>query len=133
MPAANILFRRVIGPVPPRDATGRLKIEPVMGERVRLNAIKEPVRDKDGQPVMEQYDTRDPREYFGACPPGAKIQEGALKGLAIYEVDLSPPDAIPEPLVRVYARDERHAIEVYKREMGATRFTLTDPTVRKIQ
>jgi hypothetical protein len=90
-----------------------------------VNALGEPVRDKEGQPVMEEYDARDPRDYFGfvlATPEN--IQEGALKGLSLYEVDLRPSDlgeGIPEPLVHVYARDKEHAVEVFMREMGITK------------
>lgn len=105
-------FRRVIGPIPPRDSKRRLKLAPVPGKRVKTNALGEPIRDKEGQPVMEDYDTRDWREYYN-FEAGQHPAEGATKGLRLFQIDLSK-----EPLVQVYARDERHAEEVWKAEMG---------------
>lgn len=118
--------RRVIGPIPPRDPkTKRLKLEPQLGERVKLNAIGQPVLDKDGQPIVEIVDTRDPREYL-SWEYGQKPAEGSTEGLRLFECTIKHEDKVAadgkenvsEPFVHLYARDADDAARVYKSEMG---------------
>ena len=118
--------RRVIGPVPPRDKNGRLQLAPIIGRRPKIDEIGNPVRDDEGRILYEQGDTRDPREY-AAYEHGQKPDPAALKGMRLFQVDLDP-----EPIVQVYARHEAEAVEVYKREMGITRFGQTDPKVSEV-
>ncbi len=99
--------RRVIGPIPPRDARGRLRL----AEET----------DEEGRPVA-----RDPREYL-AYEPRHRPDPDAVKGLKVWEVDLPH-----EPLVRVYAKDAAAARQVYQREMGITRFLELEPVVREV-
>lgn len=127
MASQPVQFRRVIGPIPPRDPkTKRLKIEPQMGERVKVNVLGEYVRDDKGQPIVEVVDLRDPRDYI-VWEPGAKPSEQAIKGLKLFQVDLPG-----EPLVQVYARHEDEAVRVWKAEMGIHRLGQDDPKVTEV-
>src|SRR6185312_5285850 len=85
--------RRLIGPIAPRDAQGRLRLKPQLGKRVKVNVLGEPIRDEKEQPVEEDCDLRDPREYL-AYEHGQEIAPGATKGMLLFQVDYSP-----EPLV----------------------------------
>ena len=120
--------RRIIGPIPPRDDKGRLRIAPIMAKKIRTNALNEPVRDERGNPIEELADSRDPRDYFSyEIGYENQIADGATKGLHLFQVDLSP-----EPLALVYAKNENDAVSVYKREFGITRFGERDPKVTQI-
>ena len=121
--------RRVIGPVPPRDEKGKYRIRPILGEQVKINRLGEPVRDKDGQPILETVDQRNRMEYL-TYEPGheRQIAEGATKGLSLFRVDLAP-----EPLYYVYARNPSEAKDVFLREAGITRLAGDDPKVSSVQ
>lgn len=83
-----------------------------------------PPRDpKTGQYLVDDQDPDAKRIYW----PGVKIPASATRGLKLFEVDL-----YPEPLARVYARDEEHALKVYKAEFGITRFGEVDPVVSEV-
>lgn len=127
MAAQSVVSRRTIGPIPPRDKTGKLMIPPIMGKRPKLDQLGVPMRDKDGNVLFETGDTRDPREY-AAYEQGHEPAEGATKGLTLFQVDLSP-----EPLALVYAKDEQDAVKVYKREFGITRFTENEPRLTAVE
>lgn len=98
--------RRVIGPIPPRDKNGRLMLHD---------------KDAKGQPVE-----RDEREYWN-YEVNHKPAEEAVKGMKLFQVDLPP-----EPLALVYAKSEDHAVKVYQKEMGITRFGERDPKVTEV-
>lgn len=115
--------RRTIGPIPPRDKSGKLMIAPIVGKRAKLDALGIPVRDKEGNVLFEAGDTREASEY-ALYEQGQTAADGATKGLTLFRVDLSP-----EPLALVYARDKQDAVSVYKREFGVTRFTENEPAV----
>lgn len=121
--------RRVIGPVPPRDKHGRMLIAPDLKRMPKLNAIGEPLRNKEGEPIMEDVDIRPERQYLSY--DGSQVPaENATKGLRLYLVDYAT-----EPLHKVYARDEAHAVEVFRKEWGITRFSSehSDPKATPIQ
>jgi hypothetical protein len=119
--------KRVIGPIPPRDPHGRLLISPLMGKRVRLNSLKEPVRDERGQPVEETVDLRDPREY-STWQPGMVPAEGSTKGLKLFQVDYDI-----EPFCQVFATDADDALRVWRKEMGIQRLnSFDDPKVTQV-
>ena len=117
--------RRVVGPIPPRDAKGRLKLAPVPGKKVKVNQLGEPVRDERGNVIEIDTDLRDEREFYAYEVGHEKqIADGATKGLHLYQVDLPP-----EPLVLVYAKSMDEAVKVFQREQGITRFGERDPKV----
>lgn len=117
--------KRVIGPIPPRDKHGKMLLEPFVGKRIKTNALGEPVRDKDNQPIEIDADLREEWEYK-LYEPGCErfIRQDATKGLRLWQVDLDV-----EPIALVYARDEHHALETYKKEMGIIRFGDKDPVI----
>lgn len=121
--------RRVIGPIPPRDEKGRMRIKPIIGEQVKVNRLGEPVRDKDGQPILESVDTRDKQEYL-TYERGHERQmvEGATKGLTLFRVDLEP-----EPFYYIFARDKEQAKDVFIREAGIKRLGGDDPKITPVQ
>lgn len=113
--------RRVIGPVPPRGPDGRMLIAPVLGKQIRKNVLGEPLRDKEGNPLEEVIDTRPAIEYM-AFDGTQRPTEEAVKGLRKYRVDVGD-----FPILIVYARDENHAMEVYKKEWGVLRLDQDTP------
>lgn len=117
--------KRVIGPIPPRDRHGKMLLIPYMGKKIKLNALGEPMRDKDGNPIEIEADLREEWEYK-VYEPGCEkfMRPEAIKGLRLFSVDHDV-----EPIALVYARDEHDALSVYKREMGIIRFGDKDPTV----
>lgn len=117
--------KRIIGPIPPRDKHGRMMLLPNMGRKVKTNVLGEPVRDDRGNPVEIDADLREDWEYK-VYEPGCEkfVKPEALKGLRLFQVDLDV-----EPIALIYARDERHALEVYKKEMGVVRFGDKDPVI----
>lgn len=102
-------------------------LAPIMGKQVRTNRLGEVVRDDKGQPVEDEVDLRDHREY-AAYEHGQKPAEGATKGFQLYQVDLAG-----EPLVLVYARGDKDAESVFRKEMGITRYGNTDPKVTLVE
>lgn len=102
--------RRTIGPIPPRDERGRLKIAPLLERRAKRNILGEPIRGEDDQPIEELVDTRPERHYLyfdGSQEPA----DGATRGLRLFAVDYAN-----EPILKVWARNEHDAVEVYKQE-----------------
>ncbi len=93
---ANPGKRRVIGPIAPRDKSGRLLLAPLL--------------DSNGVEIE-----RDPRDLMG-WEQNQRPDPAAIKGLKLYEVDLDR-----EPLLQVYARNAEHALDVWKFEYGITK------------
>lgn len=81
--------RRVIGPIPPRDENGDLRM------------------------IGEVYSPRTLKFFNGTQQP----DPAAIKGLRLFSVDYGM-----EPILKVYARDEAHAVDVYRKEWGIVRF-----------
>lgn len=117
--------KRVIGPIPPRDRDGKFRLKPYLGDRIKTNALGEPVRDKDNQPIVERADLRESWEYK-VYEPGHErhIDQDAIKGLRLFRVDYDV-----EPIALVYARNADEARDVYKKEFGIIRFGDSDPKV----
>lgn len=126
LPATN---RRVIGPIPPRDDRGRLKIGPLLQKQAKRNILGEPLRDDNDQPIEEMVDTRPERHYM-AYDGSQVAAEGATKGLRLFAVDYGI-----EPILKVWARDREDALDVFKREWGIVRFSseMDDAKVTPIQ
>lgn len=125
-PATGLPSRRTIGPIPPRDKTGRLCLVPQIGKRLKVDEFGEPVADENGRNVWEMGDTRDPREY-AAYEAGQKPAPEAIKGLRLFKVDMPP-----EAFALVYAKSADHAVDVYKAEFGITRFGEYDPKAEEV-
>lgn len=106
-------IKRVIGPIPPRakDGTLRAKDAPDLTNLAGLRAEEICQRKLDARVYVQ----------------GQEADPEAIKGLQVFEVDLES-----EPILRVYARSEAEAVEVYKKEWGVKRFGENDPKIRKV-
>lgn len=109
------ITKRLIGPIPPRDEHGRMKIAPIMEKRVKVNVIGEPERDEKGKPIMEEFDARPALQYHAYDGSQVALEE-ATRGLKKYRVDVGI-----EPTHLVYARNDGEALEVFKKEWGILR------------
>ena len=110
--------KRVIGPIPPRDKHGKLMIDPVLVKDVKRNVLGEPVRDKDGNAIEIDIDSRRPLEYR-LYVQGIEPRKGATDGLRLFRCEITGEDAM-DPALLVWAKDERHAEKVYRSEWGIT-------------
>jgi hypothetical protein len=115
-PAARKTPRQV-GPVPPRRADGAYDVEPEYQEEQQLNEKNQLVTVKKLLPGWGKI-------YF----PNMKIRDGATKGLKLFAVSV---EDLPD--TQVYARDEDHAIKVFKQEWGITRLNAdAEPRVTEV-
>lgn len=119
-------YPRIIGPIPPRGADGRLQLEPVVGDRLKTDRFGFPVYDDNGNAVEEKgVDLHDPREYC-SYDPGQRPDPKAIAHLKLWECQLRadagtmPMGTSPatEPLVLLFAKSADDARRVFIKEMG---------------
>lgn len=105
--------KRIIGPIPPRFKDGKLRVKDAGAPKdvAGLTAVELSARELDARVYVQ----------------GQEADQEAIKGLHLFEVDLES-----EPILRVYARSEAEAVEVYKKEWGVKRFGENDPKIRKV-